>query len=79
MTYVAVYAYVQPYRKFYVNILETVMLIDILLMLIIASSAQFEVSGYLMYVSVNCTYPGLRMEYLVKMIALKLVSVDMFM
>ena len=44
ITYVAAYVYVQPYRKFYVNILETATLIDILLMLIIASSTQFEVS-----------------------------------
>ena len=54
MSYVAVYAYFQPYRNYYVNILETVTLIDILLMLTIASSVQFEVrTMYIMYNYMN--------------------------
>jgi len=44
MTYVAIYAYIQPYQKFYINVLETVTLVDILLMLVIALSAEFKVT-----------------------------------
>ena len=47
MIYLAVYTYIQPYRKFYINILETVLviLILILMMLIIISTGSFEVSN----------------------------------
>ena len=45
MIYLAVYTYIQPYRKFYINILETVILILILMMLIIISTGSFEVSN----------------------------------
>ena len=44
MTYLGVYAYVQPYQKFYINVLETLMLAVILIMLIIVSTGGFEVS-----------------------------------
>ena len=44
MINVAVYAYIQPYQKFYINILEVTTLVVVLLMLIIATT-RFEVSS----------------------------------
>ena len=44
MIYLAVYAYVQPYQKFHINIFEILLLVVILLMLIIVSTGGFEVS-----------------------------------
>ena len=38
MTNVVVYAYAQPYRKLYINILEVVILVDVLLLLMILST-----------------------------------------
>ena len=38
MTYVALYAYAQPYQISCINLLEVVMLVDILLLLMIAST-----------------------------------------
>ena len=38
MANVAVYAYAQPYGKLYINLLEIVMLVDLLLLLMITSA-----------------------------------------
>ena len=38
MANVAVYAYAQPYRKLYINLLEIVVLVDLLLLLMITSA-----------------------------------------
>ena len=43
MVYVAVFAYLKPYRSFYINVLEVFTLVDIMLQLIIASTQQLEV------------------------------------
>ena len=42
MTNVAVYAYAQPYRKRYINILEVVILVDVLLLLMILSTKVID-------------------------------------
>ena len=41
--YTAVYAYIQPFENQWVNILETTIQVDILLMLAISLTAQFKV------------------------------------
>ncbi|XP_065906418.1 uncharacterized protein [Dysidea avara] len=46
MVCTALYAYIQPYQNFYVNILETVVLTDLLLLLTIASTEQFQNSVF---------------------------------
>jgi len=52
----AIYAYVQPFDNQWVNILETTVLVDILLMLAISSTAKFKVSQlYLYYMNVYLT------------------------
>ena len=38
MANVALYAYAQPYRKLYINLLEIVVLVDLLLLLMITSA-----------------------------------------
>ena len=38
MGYVALYAYAQPYQKLYINLLEVIMLVDVLLLLMITST-----------------------------------------
>ena len=38
MAYVAVHAYAQPYQELYINLLEMVTLVDILLLLMITST-----------------------------------------
>ena len=43
MIYLAVYSYIQPYKKWSINILETTLLVNILLLLTISSTAQFKV------------------------------------
>ena len=43
MVNVALHAYVQPYRKLYVNILETVILVDIILLIASAPIADYKV------------------------------------
>ncbi len=43
MVYVAVFAYLKPYRSFYINVLEVFTLVDIMLQLIIASTQQLKV------------------------------------
>ena len=43
MVYAALYAYVQPYQQLYVNILETVLLTDILLLITSSPIAQYKV------------------------------------
>ena len=43
MVYVAVFAYLKPYRLFYINVLEVFTLVDIMLQLIIASTQQLKV------------------------------------
>ena len=45
MVCTALYVYIQPYENFYVNILETVVLTDLLLLLSIASTEQFQVNN----------------------------------
>lgn len=44
MVYVAVFAYLKPYRSFYINILEVLILVDIMLQLTIASTRQLKVT-----------------------------------
>ena len=44
MVYVAVYAYVKPYKSLYINILEVFTLADIVLLILIASTSQFKVA-----------------------------------
>ena len=44
MVYVAVFVYIKPYRLMYVNVLEVLTLIDIMLQLMIASTQQFKVN-----------------------------------
>ena len=44
MIYVAVYSYIQPYKSWYINILEVVLLVDLLLILTISSTVQFKVT-----------------------------------
>ena len=43
MVYVAVFAYVKPYRSSYVNIIEVFTLADIVLLILIASTSRFKV------------------------------------
>ena len=43
MVYVAVFAYLKPYRSFYINILEVFTLVDNMLQLIITSTQQLKV------------------------------------
>ena len=43
MIYAAVYSYVQPYKSWHTNILEAVLLVDLLLMLAVSSTAHFKV------------------------------------
>ena len=38
MAYVVLYAYAQPYEILYINLLEVVLLVDILLLLMISST-----------------------------------------
>ena len=62
MVCTVLYAYIQPYKNFYVNILETVVLTNMLLILTIASTEQFKVSCCIMYVYLHMycgTYTGL--------------------
>ena len=42
MANVAVYAYAQPYQKRYINILEVVILVDVLLLLMILSTKVID-------------------------------------
>ena len=42
--YTAAYAYIQPFENLWVNILEATIQVDILLMLVISSTAQFKVA-----------------------------------
>ena len=44
MVYVTIFAYVKPYRSFYINVLEVFTLVDIMLQLIITSTDQFRVT-----------------------------------
>ena len=44
--YTAVYMYIQPYKDQGANILQTIMQVDILLMLAISSTDQFKVCNY---------------------------------
>ncbi|XP_065907815.1 uncharacterized protein [Dysidea avara] len=46
MVCTALYAYIQPYQNFYVNILETVVLTNFLLLLTITSTEQFQNSVF---------------------------------
>ena len=41
MANVALYAYAQPYQKLYINLLEVVMLVDVLLLLMITSTEVY--------------------------------------
>ena len=43
MVYVAIYAYLKPYRSLYINVLEVFTLVDIMLQLVIASTDKFKV------------------------------------
>ena len=45
MLNVALHAYVQPYQQLYVNILETVILVDIILLITIAPITDYKVVG----------------------------------
>ena len=59
MVYVTVYSYLQPYKKFCTNILETVLLVDLILMLAIASIAQLKVKEIQFYnnqLPSHCSY-----------------------
>ena len=42
--YTAVYMYIQPYKDQWANILQTIVQVDILLMLAISSTDQFKVA-----------------------------------
>ena len=42
--YTAVYMYIQPYKDQWANILQTIVQVDILLMLAISSTDQFKVT-----------------------------------
>ena len=80
----AVYVYIQPYRNNHVNILETVILTDILLMLIIASCARFEVSRYILcvhkvYASNVHMYANPRIQCLANLLIMTLIHVEMSM
>lgn len=44
MVYVAVFAYLKPYRSFYINVLEVFTLVDIMLQLTIASTHHLKVN-----------------------------------
>ena len=44
MALLTAYVYMKPYRIFYVNVLQSVVLADILLLLLIASTNQFKVT-----------------------------------
>ena len=50
MVYVAIFAYLKPYRSFYINVLEVFTLVDIMLQLMIASTHQLKVlsNGHLL-------------------------------
>ena len=52
MANVALYAYAQPYRKLYINLLEIVVLVDLLLLLMI-TSADSEV---IYHCVIQCSY-----------------------
>lgn len=78
MIYLAVYAYVQPYQMLYINVLEIVTLVVALIMLIIVSTAGFEVSNLLLHACVlNNSHYTYSIQCLVKIVILMLINVDM--
>ena len=44
MIYVTIFAYLKPYRSFYINVLEVFTLVDIMLQLTIASTDRLKVT-----------------------------------
>ena len=44
IAYLGLYAYAQPYQKLYINLLEIVILVDVLLLLMITSTEVFVYS-----------------------------------
>ena len=47
MVYVTIFAYLKPYRSFYINVLEVFTLVDIMLQLTITLTDQFKVTSYI--------------------------------
>jgi len=55
MVYIAVFTYVKPYQMLYINLLEVFTLVDIMMLLIIASTNRFKVS-YFKYILFLLSY-----------------------
>ena len=65
MVYVTIFAYLKPYRSFYINVLEVFTLVDIMLQLTITSTDQFKVTTYIIDDSLLLSYALLfRIQYL---------------
>lgn len=52
MLLLTVHLFMKPYKMFYVNLLESVVLVDVLLLLLIASTNNFKVSIHILYMYV---------------------------